>query len=128
MNASAFSEPFTPRGVATFARAKLRRLLLAQLILALLAAVAVASFFNNACFPVVLAAIENLPDNAQIASGHLNWSGNSFQDLAEGHCVAFDVDLDHSGQFRSTADMQIEFGRDSLRVFSLFGYAEFYYP
>jgi len=128
MNASAFSEPFTPRGVATFARAKLGRLLLTQLILALLAAAAVASFFNNACFPVISSAIDNLPDNAQIASGQLNWSGNSFQDLAEGHCVAFDVDLDHSGQFRSTADMQIEFGRDSLRVFSLFGYADFYYP
>src|ERR1700722_10966810 len=113
MNASAFSEPFTPRGVATFARAKLGRLLLAQLVLALLAAVAVATFFYNACFPVASAAIENLTDNGQIVSGQLNWSGDSFQNLAEGHCVAFDMDLDHSGQFRSTADMQFEFGRDS---------------
>lgn len=128
MNAAAFSEPFTPRGVAAFARAKLRRLLLAQLILALLAAAAVASFFHNACFPVVQAAIDNLPDNGQITSGRLIWSGSPFQDLAEGHFLAFDVDLAHSGQFRSTADVQIEFGRDSVRVFSLFGYADFSYP
>ena len=128
MNASAFSEPFTPRGVAAFARAKFGRLLVAQLILALLAAAAVASFFYNACFPVVLAAIENLPDTGEISSGQLDWSGSSFQDLADGHFLAFDVDLDHSGQFRSTADVQVEFGRDSVRVFSLLGYADFYYP
>ncbi len=128
MNASAFSEPFTPRGVAAFARAKLGRLLLAQLIFALLAAAAVAVFFYNACFPIIQTAIENLPDAGQIASGQLNWSGSSFQNLAEGHFLAFDVDLDHSGQFRSTADVQVEFGRDSVRVFSLFGYADFYYP
>lgn len=128
MNASAVSEPFTPRGVAAFARAKLRWLLLAQLILAWLAAAAVACFFYNACFPIVQAAIDNLPATGQIASRQLNWGGSAFQDLADGHFVAFDVDLDHSSQFHSTADMQIEFGRGSLRVFSLFGYAEFYYP
>jgi hypothetical protein len=129
MNASAFSEPFTPRGVAAFARAGLGRLLLAQVIFALLAAAATACLIDNACFPVVSTAIENLPDNGQITSGQLAWSGGSFQDLAESHWLAFDVDLDHSGQFRSTADLQIEFGRGSLRVFSLFGYyADFYYP
>ena len=128
MNASAFSEPFTPRGVAAFARAKLGRLLLAQLILALLAAAAAAVFFHNACFPVVQSAIESLPDNGQIASGQLTWSGDSSQLLAEGHVLAFDVDLNHSGQFSSTADMQIEFGHDSVRVHSLFGYTDFYYP
>jgi hypothetical protein len=38
------------------------------------------------------------------------------------------VDISHSGQFRSTADLQIEFGHETIRVFSLFGYTDFYYP
>jgi hypothetical protein len=128
MNASAFSEPFTPRGVATFARAKFSRLLLAQCIFATLAALAIAWFFYEDCFPTVQTAIENLPADSEISSGTLNWRGDSFSGLAEGHFVAFDVDISHSGQFRSTADLQIEFGHETIRVFSLFGYTDFYYP
>ena len=48
--------------------------------------------------------------------------------LAEGKFLAFDVDLDHSGQIHSTASAQIEFGRDSVRIFSLLpGYSKFAY-
>lgn len=129
MNASAFSEPFTPRGVAGFAGANFTRLLFAQLVIAVLAAVVVAWFFYRNCFPVVQSAIQNLPPDSEIRSGRLDWTGSSPQPLAEGHFIAFDVDLDHSGQLRSPADFQIEFGRDSLRVFSFFGYySDFYYP
>jgi hypothetical protein len=128
MSASAFSEPFTPRGVAAFAHAKFKRLLLAQFIFAAVAAFAVAWFFYEDCFPTIQAAIENLPPNSQISSGALDWHGDSFSDLAEGHFVAFDVDISHSGQFRSPADLQIEFGHVTVRIFSLFGYADFYYP
>lgn len=128
MNASTFSEPFTPRGVAAFARAKAARLLLVQFLFAAVAAAAIAVFFYNNCFPTLQAAIQNLPPNSQIAYGSLDWNGNSSQPLAEGRFLAFDVDLDHSGQFRSTADFQVEFGRQSIRVFSLFGYADFLYP
>jgi hypothetical protein len=128
MIASAFSEPFTPRGVAAFARAAVRRLFVAQFILAFLAAAAVAYFLHNACFPAVQAAIDNLPSTAQIQSGRLAWSGGP-QMLADGRFLAFDVDPDHSGQVRSTtADIQVEFGRDTVRVISLFGYADFFYP
>ena len=48
--------------------------------------------------------------------------------LAEGRLLALDVDLDHSGQIGSTADVQIEFGRETVRVFSLFGYRDWDYP
>jgi hypothetical protein len=128
MNASAFSEPFTPRGVAAFARAKFSRLLLAQFILAALAAFAVAWFFYEGCFPTIQAAIENLSPDSEISSGALDWHGDSFSELADGHFVAFDVDISHSGQFRSAADLQIEFGHETVRAFSLFGYADFLYP
>lgn len=129
MNASVFTEPFTPRGVAGFAGAKFIRLLLAQFIVALLAAIVIAWFFYRNCFSVVLSAIQNLPADSEIRSAQLDWTGGSPQALAEGHFIAFDVDLDHSGQLRSAVDFQIEFGRHCVRVISFFGYyADFYYP
>lgn len=60
--------------------------------------------------------------------GKLDWGGASQQTLAEGSFLAFDVDLYHSGQFRSTADLQIEFGLESVRFLSLLGYSEYIYP
>src|ERR1700677_4751526 len=101
MNALAFSEPFTPRGVAAFARANFSWLLLTQFIMASLTAAAVAWFFSDGCFPTIQTAIDNLPADGQISSAQLDWNGDSFQKLAEGPFLAFDVDLGHSGQFRS---------------------------
>ena len=132
MNAPAKStfawEPLTPRGVAAFAGAKFSRLFLVQFIFALLAAASVVWFLDDSCFPVIRAAIQKLPDAGKISAGKLDWRGDSPQSLAEGNFLAFDVDLNHSGQIRSTADVQIEFGAESVRVFSLLGYAEFFYP
>ena len=50
--------------------------------------------------------------------------------LAEGKFLAFDVDLKHSGQFNSSADLQIEFGKETVRASSSlgYGYMEFLYP
>ena len=121
-------EPLTPRGVAAFARAKFSRLLLVQFIVALLAAASVAWFLDDGCFPVVSAAIQNLPGNGEIRSGRLDWHGDSPQLLAEGKFLAFDVDLNHSSQIHSTADVQIEFGGNSIQIFSLLpGYSEIFY-
>jgi hypothetical protein len=127
--ASTFAwEPLTPRGVAAFARAKLGRLLLVQFIVALLAAVSVVWFFDDGCFPTISAAIQKLPADGEIRSGKLDWRGDPSQLLAEGKFLAFDVDLKHSGQIHSTADVQIEFGGDSIRIFSLLpGYSEIFY-
>jgi hypothetical protein len=132
MNAPAGStfawEPLTPRGVAAFSRAKLSRLLLVQFIIALPAAASIIWFFDDGCFPTISAAIKKLPANGEIRSGRLDWHGDSPQLLAEGRFLAFDVDLNHSGQIHSTADVQIEFGRDSIRLFSLLpGYSEIFY-
>jgi len=121
-------EPLTPRGVAVFARARLGRLLLVQCIVALLAAVAVGCFLDMDCFPTITAAIRQLPDQGEIRDGRLNWHGDSPQSLAEGGFLAFDVDLKHTGQIHSPAQAQIEFGRQTVRVFSLLGYFEWDYP
>jgi hypothetical protein len=121
-------EPLTPRGVAAFARAKLSRLLLVQFIVALLAAASVVWFFDDGCFPTIIAAIQKLPADGAIHSGKLDWHGDPAQLLTEGKFLEFDVDLNHSGQIHSTADVQIEFGEDSIRIFSLLpGYSEIFY-
>ena len=127
--ASTFAwEPLTPRGVAAFARAKLSRLLLVQFIVALLAAAAVAWFFDDGCFPTISEAIQQLPADGEIHSGKLDWHGDPSQLLADGKFLAFDVDLNHSSQIHPTADVQIEFGGDSIRIFSLLpGYSEIFY-
>ena len=122
-------EPLTPRGVAAFARATFSRLLLVQFIVALLSAAAVVWFLDDDCFPTITNAIQNLPATGEIRSGKLDWHGEPSQSLAEGKFLAFDVDLEHSGQIHSTANLQIEFGKDSIRIYSLLpGYSEITYP
>jgi len=121
-------QPLTPRGVAAFARAPLRRLLLVQFLFALLAAIAVVWFLRTAWFPTVRQAIENLPAQGEIKSGKLKWPADSPQWLAEGHFVAFDVDTDHSGLLRSPAQIQVELGQDDIFFYSLAGYREWPYP
>ena len=121
-------EPLTPRGVAAFAHAKFSRLFLVQFAVALLAAVSIVWFLDEGYFPTIRAAIQNLPDAGKISSGKLDWRGGPPRLLAEGKFLAFDVDPGHSGQIHSTADLQIEFGKESARVFSLLGYEDFFYP
>jgi hypothetical protein len=121
-------EPFTPRGVAAFAHASFGRLLLVQIIVALLAAASVAWFLDDSVFPVVQTAIHNLPAAGEIHSAKLDWRGDSPVLLAEGHFLAFDVDLDHDDKINSAADIQIEFGQDTVWASALLGYMEFPYP
>lgn len=121
-------EPVTPRGVAAFARASFQRLLVAQVIVALLAVAAVVWTLSDGFFPTIKAAINQLPETGEMRSGALDWHDDSPVMLAEGKILAFSVDLDHGGALRSPADFQLEFGRNSVRVFSLFGEAEWNYP
>jgi hypothetical protein len=84
-------------------------------------------FLADGCFPTALAAIQKLPNAGQIRSGRLDWRSDSPQLLAEGRLLAFDVDLNHTGKIRSTADVQIEFGAENVRIISLLGYVDFGY-
>jgi len=121
-------EPLTPHGVAAFAHATFSRLFVVQFVIALLCAASVTWLLYDGCFPTISAAIQKLPDDGEIRPGKLEWHGGSPQLLAEGKFLAFDVDPNHSGQVHSSADVRIEFGADSVRIFSLLGYAEFVYP
>ena len=113
--------PITPRGVAAFATAPTGRLLLVQFFFALIVAVAFGWFLRVAWVPPVREAIKQLPAGAQIQDGVLQWPGDSPVVLAEGYFLAFAVDLDHSGEHISTAQVQLELGKRDWQVSSLFG-------
>ena len=121
-------EPFTPRGVAAIAHARMGRLVLVQIIVALIAVASVIWFLDDNISPVIKAAIQNLPAAGEIRSAKLDWRGDSPKLLAEGRFLAFDVDLNHDGKINSTADLQIEFGEEEIWSFALLGYMEFPYP
>lgn len=121
-------EPITPRGVAAFARGSFERLFVMQAVVALLGAAAVVWILFDGIFPTIDTAISQLPDAGEIQAGKLDWRDDSPALLAEGRILAISVDLEHGGSLRSPADFQLEFGRDTVRVFSLFGEAELAYP
>ena len=121
-------EPITPRGVAAFAHATLGRLLLVQFIVALIVGSAIAWLLHSCFFPTVTLAVEQLPMQSEIRRGHLEWSGDSPQVLADGRFLSIAMDLEHSGAVRSLAHFQIEFGRTNVLVHSLLGYSSINYP
>ena len=121
-------EPLTPRGVAAFAGAPLWRLLLAQMIVAFLAAGSVVWFLESAWLPVIRAAIHHLPEDGSIHDEKLDWHGENSVLLAGNHFLGFGVDLHHSGQLGREAQLQFEFGQENVRVFSTLGYSVIDYP
>lgn len=121
-------QPLTPRGVAAFARAPLGRVLLVQLVFAIMAAATVVWFLHRDWFPVISQAISAMPPKGDIRDGTLNWQGPSPEVLAEGRYLALAVDLRHEGQARSPAQVAIEFGQHDLKAFSLFGFLAAPYP
>ena len=75
-------QPLTRRGVAAFARATMRRLLLVQFLFAVLSAGCVVWFLCTAWLPVVAEAIRQLPPGAEFRSGVLRWGASSPLPLA----------------------------------------------
>ena len=121
-------EPLTPRGVAAFARAAPGRLLLAQFLVALLAAGVVAWFFQRDWFPVVRAACRALPATGEVRDGRWNSPETGPVQLAGNHYLALTLDADHAGQLGREAHLLIEIGREDVRCVSLLGYLQFPYP
>src|SRR5579859_1610414 len=121
-------QPLTPAGVAAFACARWGRLLLVQLVVALLTASIVVSFLQARWFSVIGAAIKTLPAESEIRGGKLRWAGDAAQSLAENSFLSLGVDLRHAGLARSPAHIQVEFGQPDFRVSSLFGCWQGEYP
>jgi hypothetical protein len=120
-------QPLTPRGIAAFARAPTTRLLIAQLLVASVAAGIITWFVQTAWCPMVTEAIAQLPEQSEVRGGQLDWHGAAYQVLAENRFLALAVDLQHAGQARSPAQVQVEFGKADIQIRSLFGFTRMPY-
>jgi hypothetical protein len=121
-------QPFTPKGIAAFARARLGRLLGVQLVMALVVASTIAWFVQTDWCPMITTAIARLPEQGEIRGGQLDWHGAAHEVLAENRFLALTVDLDHVGQVRSPANLAVEWGKHDVQIRSLLGFTRIRYP
>jgi hypothetical protein len=120
-------QPLTPRGIAAFACATIGRLWLVQLAAGMLVAGVIVWFTHRDWYPVITDAIAELPDEGQLRNGGLEWNGDESIVLAESPFLSIAVDLEHSGDARTPADLQVEFGERDLKLFSILGFSRINY-
>jgi hypothetical protein len=111
-------QPLTFGGVAAFAGARLGRLLAAELVTALILAVAVVWFFHRAYCPVILRAIQNMPETARVANGALQGVPDTL--IAESRFLAIAVTPRPGREIGQDADLQIQIRQDDLCAGSIF--------
>ncbi len=121
-------EPLTPRGVAAFSKATFGRLLLVELVIALLAAGVVVWCLATAWVPTVREAIHQLPEQGAIRNGELTSPRTSREPLASGRNLTFVVAADGRADWVASGGLRIEFHQRYLRVCSLLGCAVVDYP
>jgi len=120
--------PFTPRGVAAFAAAPLRRLLLVELVVAAFSAAIPAWFIHANWFSVVREAVARLPEGAAIRHGLLQWPTNTPVRLAENPWLGLVVDAKGVGGQGRTADVEVTLQEKQIKVASLLGFIRLSYP
>jgi hypothetical protein len=120
--------PVTPRGVAAYARTSFGRLLVVQLLVAVLSGVVVLWFCQTAWFPVIRQAIKALPAGGEIGDGQLHWKADSPMVLASGSFLSVAVNLDGASRAGEPAHLRIECGATNLSVCSLLGCLVMPYP
>lgn len=114
--------------MARFGLAPLGRLLAWQFGVAAAAAVVVVWFLATAYVPAVLGAIDRLPSTGAIRDGRLEWTNAVPARLAENAFVSIVVMGDSEANPGQVADLQLEFGREALKVRSIFGFVALSYP
>jgi hypothetical protein len=123
-------QPFTFGGVAAFATAPLRRLLLVQLIVAIVASLSIVWFLAHVYGPVISGTIEQLPESAAVEAGYI--IGIDAPVSVETKFLSVQLDTSEDAQFSESSDVQIELrkvdGRACSLLRSLLGCVEFNYP
>ena len=121
-------QPFTPRGLTLFAPAPTGRVLLLELIMALLAASAVAWFLQTSWFPIVRVATAQLPLQGNIRNQLLHYPSTAGGLLAEGHFLALVVKTEPEFSGGLASDLRVEFHQDRVWLCSLPGRVFVAYP
>jgi hypothetical protein len=111
-------QPLTFGGVAAFASARLGPLLTAELAAAMMIAASTVWFFHRAYCPVILQAIQKMPETARVAAGKLQGVPETL--MAESRFLAIAVTPGPGGNIGQDADMQIELRQTDFCVGSSF--------
>jgi hypothetical protein len=111
-------QPLTFGGVAAFAGARVGRLLAAELAAAIMAAVCAVWFLHRAYCPVILQAIQKMPDTARVAQGKLQGVPDTL--IAESKFLAIAAAPQSGGEIGQDADLQIELRQNDLCAGSVF--------
>lgn len=123
-------QPLTFGGVAAFANAPLRRLLLVQLVVSIIASASIVWFLAKGYGPVVTGTINQLPETAAIEAGYVTGVDSPVDVETKFLSVQLDTSVDP--QFSELSDVQIELGKSGGKACSLlrsaFGCVEFDYP
>ncbi len=121
-------QPFTPRGVAAFAAARVGRLWLVQLLVAGVCATVVVWFVSADWLPVVRQAVGRLPPGACVRAGRLEWTAATPMRLAENRFLALVVDAKDAGTEGRVADLELVLHQTHLALGSLLGDVPVAYP
>lgn len=121
-------QPLTACGVAAFSRATIGRLLIVQLIVAVLLTVSILWFLSANWFPTVREAIRQLPETGQIRNQVLNSPRTSTAPLAETRFLAFMMDVEGAGTPSIKTDLRVQFHRNKFAFCSVLGCLALDYP
>jgi len=110
-------QPLTFRGVAAFAQAPWRRLLLAQALTALLCAASAVWFLAHCYAPVLTQEIQKMPEGASLTGGQL--AGLPGTQITETKFLSIAATADEDADLDQSADVQIALRRDHLEISSI---------
>jgi hypothetical protein len=111
-------QPLTFGGVAAFARARLGRLLAFELAAALLAAASIVWFLHRAYCPVILQALQKMPETARLVDGVLQGVPETL--IAESRFLAIAATPQDGRDIGQDADLQIQLRQNDFCASSVF--------
>jgi hypothetical protein len=111
-------QPFTFGGVAAFANARLTRLLAAELATAVLVAASAVWLLHRAYCPIILQAIQKMPETARVADGALQGVPDTL--MAESPFLAIVAKPQAGGEIGQDADLQIQLRQNDVCTGSVF--------
>src|ERR1700677_2674475 len=110
-------QPLTFGGVASFAAARWSRLLVMELIVAALVSGSGVWFLNRAYCPIILQAIQKMPESARLVDGQLQGAGEL---TADSKFLAIAVTPEADREIGQGADLEIELRPTDFCAVSLF--------
>ena len=113
--------PFTFRGVASYAHAPLWCLALISLPLALVISSVGLHWVNRAIVPPIRHAIEQLPTRANLKAGILTWPEDATPILSEGPFLSLAVNPSDARPLGQNGDFQLDFRRDRVLLRTILG-------